>query len=118
MSKLISKRPAIITSRGVVFHRDKARPHVALKTRKKLLDLVWKVLHNSAYMPDIASWIYSVVLSLHNAFAHRMFNDMETEKRRYSNILIAKQRSLLIGIYLLPNRGQEIIHNDGICVNS
>lgn len=31
-------------------------------------------------MPDIASWIYSLVLSLHNAFAHRMFNDMEAEK--------------------------------------
>ncbi|KAG6804541.1 Ammar1 transposase [Apis mellifera caucasica] len=38
------KRPELTNRKGVVFHRDNARPCTSLVTRQKLLELGWDVL--------------------------------------------------------------------------
>ena len=48
------KRPVLATRKGVNFHRDEARPHIFLVTRKKLLKLGWEVMPHPPYSPDLA----------------------------------------------------------------
>ena len=46
--------PEWVNRKRVIFHQDKARPHVSLMTRQKPLELVWEVLIHLPYSPDIA----------------------------------------------------------------
>jgi len=48
-----SKRPELANRKGVVFHRDKARPHTLLITQNKLLNLGWDVLPYPPYSPNL-----------------------------------------------------------------
>ena len=43
------KRLELTNRKGVVFHRDNARPHTCLVTRQKLLELGWDVLPHPPY---------------------------------------------------------------------
>ena len=43
------KRSELTTLEGVIFHQDNARPHTSLVTRKKSLELGWKVMPRPPY---------------------------------------------------------------------
>ena len=45
------KRPELTNRKGVVFHRDDARPHTSLVTLQKLLEFGWDVLPQPPYSP-------------------------------------------------------------------
>ncbi|KOX68364.1 Histone-lysine N-methyltransferase SETMAR [Melipona quadrifasciata] len=65
------KRPELANRRGVVFHHDNARPHVALAVRQKLLQFDWDVLPHPPYSPDLAPSDYYLFLSLKNTILER-----------------------------------------------
>ena len=48
------KRPELATRKGVIFHQDNARPHTALITRKKFLELGWELMPHPPYSSDLA----------------------------------------------------------------
>ena len=45
-----NKHPELVNRKGVVFHRDNARPHTSLMTRQKLTELGWEVLMHPPYI--------------------------------------------------------------------
>ncbi|CAH2222666.1 jg25054 [Pararge aegeria aegeria] len=48
------KQPELINKRGVVFHRDNARPQTSLYyTQQKLREFGWEVLMHPPYSPDL-----------------------------------------------------------------
>ena len=58
------KRPELTNRKGVVFHRNNARPRTSLVTRQKLLELGWDVLPHPPYSPDLAPSNYFLFRSL------------------------------------------------------
>ena len=53
LKQTIKKRPGLINSEGVVFHRDNARPHISLVTRQKLRKLSWEALMHPPKFPKL-----------------------------------------------------------------
>ena len=43
-----------LTSKGVPFHQDNARPHTAKKTRELIENFGWEVVPYPPYSPDLA----------------------------------------------------------------
>ena len=52
---LDEKHPELVNKKCIIFHQDKARPHVSLMTRQKLLQFGWEVLIHPPYSPDMHS---------------------------------------------------------------
>ncbi|KOX68271.1 Histone-lysine N-methyltransferase SETMAR [Melipona quadrifasciata] len=71
---VVEKRPELANRRGVVFHRDNARPHVALAVRQKLLQF------DPPYSPDLAPSDYYLFLSLKNSLRGKSFKSMSEIK--------------------------------------
>ena len=68
------KRAELATRKGVIFHQDNARPHTSLVTRKKLLELGWKVMPHPQYSPDLAPSDYHLFRSLQNHLNGKIFD--------------------------------------------
>uniref|UniRef100_A0A0K0EWF7 Histone-lysine N-methyltransferase SETMAR (inferred by orthology to a human protein) n=1 Tax=Strongyloides venezuelensis TaxID=75913 RepID=A0A0K0EWF7_STRVS len=66
VKKIKRKRPTLTNRKGIILHQNYARPHVALKTRKKLDELCYEVLPHPAYSPDVAPSDYHLFLPLQN----------------------------------------------------
>ena len=61
------KRSELTNRKGVVFHRDDARPRASLVTRQKLLELGRDVLLHPPYSPHLAPSDYFFFRSLQNS---------------------------------------------------
>ncbi|GBP74279.1 Histone-lysine N-methyltransferase SETMAR [Eumeta japonica] len=61
------KRPELIKSKSVVFHRDNARPHAFLATHKILRGFGWEVLMHPPYRPDLVPSDFHLFLPLQNS---------------------------------------------------
>ena len=68
------KWPELATRKGVIFHQDNARPHTSLVTRKKLLELGWKVIPHPPYSLDLAPSDYHLFRSLQNHLNGKTFD--------------------------------------------
>ncbi|GFX66668.1 putative DD34D transposase [Trichonephila clavipes] len=55
--------PELANRRGVVFHKDNARPHTSVGTRQKLWELDWEVLIHPPYTTDLAPSDYYLFLA-------------------------------------------------------
>ncbi|XP_047348119.1 histone-lysine N-methyltransferase SETMAR-like [Vespa velutina] len=58
------KWPELANRRGVVFHKNNARPHMFVVTRQKLRDLGWEVLMHPPYSLDLAPSDYHLFLAM------------------------------------------------------
>lgn len=72
---LEEKRPRLVNRHAVVFHHN-ARPHTAVRTRQKLLELGGDV--HPPYSPDLAPSDYHLFRSLENSLRGKKFQN-ETE---------------------------------------
>ncbi|GFW40783.1 mariner Mos1 transposase [Trichonephila clavipes] len=66
------KRPALESRKGIVFHRDNARPHTATVTKPKLNALGWEVLGHPLYSHDIAPSDYYLFRSVQNYLTEKI----------------------------------------------
>ncbi|KOX80733.1 Histone-lysine N-methyltransferase SETMAR [Melipona quadrifasciata] len=80
LDQLAEKRPELAIRRGVVFHHDNARPHVALAVRQKFLQFDWDVLPYPPYSPDLAPSDYYLFLSLKNSLRGKSFKSISEIK--------------------------------------
>ncbi|KAG6803357.1 Ammar1 transposase [Apis mellifera caucasica] len=108
------KRPELTNRKGVVFHRDDARPHASLITRQKLLELGWDVLPHPPYSPDLAPSDYFLFRSLQNSLNGKNFNNDDDIKSYLIQFFANKNHKFYErGIMMLPERWQKVIDQNG-----
>lgn len=87
--------------KGVVIDLDIARSHISLVTRRKLLELNWKVLPHPSYGPDIAPSDYQKFRLLQNSLAGKNLYYRRQCKNVLGRIfLLKKTRRFMRGNYL------------------
>lgn len=98
----------------VRFLHDNARPHTAIRTRQKLLNLGWEVLNHPPYSPDLAPSDYYLFLSISNALRNKRFKDEDEIKQWLEEFFASKPASFYRnGIMRLPEKWQKVIDCDG-----
>uniref|UniRef100_A0A0N5BM18 HTH_48 domain-containing protein n=1 Tax=Strongyloides papillosus TaxID=174720 RepID=A0A0N5BM18_STREA len=108
------KRPTLANRKGIILLQDNARPHVALKTRKKLDELCYEVLPHPAYSPDVAPSDYHLFLSLQNFLNGRSFRNDDEVKSALSEYFSKKDRVFFeSGIDKLPDKWRQVVNNNG-----
>lgn len=110
-SQLTSVRPG---RNRVVFLHDNARPHTAMVTREKLLQLGWEVLPHPAHSPDIAPSDFHLFRALDNHLRGKSFSEENALKMEISQFFASKPASFYKqGIHALPERWRKIVEHDG-----
>ncbi|KAF2352919.1 hypothetical protein FHG87_016325 [Trinorchestia longiramus] len=111
---LHQKRPELVNRKGVVFHHDNARPHTALATREKLLQLGWEVLPHPPYSPDLAPSDFHLFCSLQNSLKGKEF-DSDEDVKSFLDIFFTKKEPTFFKqeIKNLPNRWQMVVDSHG-----
>jgi [histone H3]-lysine36 N-dimethyltransferase SETMAR len=98
----------------VYFLHDNARPHVALATKKKIMELNWTVLPHPPYSPDLAPTDYHLFRSLANHVNGKSFDDKDALKQFISDFFTSKSPEFYRdGILSLPERWQWVVDNSG-----
>ena len=98
----------------VYFLHDNARPHIALKTKKKILDLKWTTIPHPAYSPDLAPTDYHLFRSLANDLSEKSFENEDQIKAYLSDFFASKSPEFYRdGILSLPKRWQYVVDNNG-----
>lgn len=108
------KRPDLVNRKGIIFHQDNARPHVAMMTQKKLCEFGWEIMSHPPYSPDIAPSDYYLFLSLQNYLSGKKCNFFEEAQTCIADFFNSKPPSFFKeGIYKLPDRWRKVIANNG-----
>lgn len=98
----------------VYFLHDNARPHIAKKTRKKLLGFGWDILPHPAYSPDLAPTDYYLFRSLSNNLRGKIFEEREDIYEYLDNFFKSMPEEFYAkGIHDLPARWQRVVDDDG-----
>ncbi|GFV13588.1 mariner Mos1 transposase [Trichonephila clavipes] len=108
------KRPELASRKGIVFHHDNARPHTTMVTQQKLNALGWEVLGHPPYSPGIAPSDYYLFRSLQNYLTEKKFKSFENVSKAVADYFNSKDENFYkIGIYILPERWQQVVRNNG-----
>ena len=103
------KRAELTNRKGVVFHRDDARPRASLVTRQKLLELGWDVSPRPPYSPDLAPSDYFLFRSLQNSSNDKNFNNDGDIKSYLIHFFANKNHKFYEReITMLPERWQKV----------
>lgn len=98
----------------IYFLHDNARPHVAMVTKKKLIDMNWTVLTHPPYSPDLAPTDYHLFRSLAHHLSDKSFNDEEDLKKFIADFFVSKPIEFFErGIKSLPERWRRVIDSNG-----
>lgn len=108
------KRPVLANRKGIIFHHDNARPHVAQQTLRKLHELRWECLQHPPYSPDIAPTDYHLFRSLQNSLAGKCLQSEEDVLRHLTIFFDEKSADFFSnGINKLVDRWKTIVDNNG-----
>ena len=108
------KCPVLANRKGVIFHHDNARPHVAQQTLRKMKELKWEILQHPPYPPDIAPSDFHLFRSLQNSLNGKNFNSVEAVENYLTNFFQEKPSSFYRnGIDKLVERWETIVEKDG-----
>ena len=108
------KRPSLINKKGVIFHQDNARPHVAIKTQAKIKQLGYEILTHPPYSPDIAPSDYYLFRCLQNHLNGKKLNSFDDVKTCIDDFFQSKPTKFYEkGINKLVERWRTVINNNG-----
>lgn len=111
---LEEKRPGLINRHAIVFHHDNARPHTAIRTRQKLLELGWEVLPHPPYSPDLAPSDFHLFRSLDTSLRGKKFQNDTEVKNHLDRFFREKPKEFYTrGIMKLIDRWSEVIRKNG-----
>ena len=111
------KRPELANRKGVIFHHDNARPHVAKSVLQKISDFGWEVLSHPAYSPDMAPSDYHLFRSLQNSLDGKEYRSLEDVKIHLDKYFSQQPRQFFSdGIMKLPERWRHIINHHGVYI--
>ena len=98
----------------VLLLHDNARPHTAIATRNKIVDLGWEVLPHPPYSPDLAPTDFHLFLSLQNQLARKKFNNREEIESFINHFFETKNCDFYErGIRSLEERWLWVSNNNG-----
>lgn len=107
-------RPALINRKGIIFHHDNARPHIAYKTLSKLRELEYEILQHPPYSPDMAPTDFYLFQSLSNSLSGKKFCSEEAVKNHLSDFIQGKPSEFFkSGIEKLVDRWKMIVDRNG-----
>lgn len=113
-SEIRNKCPILANRKGVILHHDNARPHVAIKTLRKVHELGWEVLNHPPYSPDIAPSDYYLFRSLQNYLDQKSFLNLSDVKSALVTFFESKSEDFFArGIDRLPERWRQVVENNG-----
>lgn len=108
------KRPILANRKGVIFHHDNARPHVAQQTLQKLRQFKWEILPHPPYSPDMAPSDYHLFRSLQNSLNGCKYKSLAEVENHLKNFFGNKPTSFYKnGINKLLKRWEMIVENNG-----
>ena len=103
------KRPEL---EKIYFLHDNARPHVALSTRKKLMEFDWKLLPHPPYSPDLAPTDYHLFRAMRNSLRDKTFEKEEDVKTYLDDFFNSKNEKFYQeGIESLRDRWRLVVDN-------
>ncbi|XP_014475533.1 PREDICTED: histone-lysine N-methyltransferase SETMAR-like, partial [Dinoponera quadriceps] len=106
------KRSELANRRGVVFHQDNSRPHMAIVTRQKFRELGWEVLMHPPYSTTPSD--YHVFLALQNFLSDKKLASREDCENRLLEFFANRDQDFYErGIMKLPLKWQKIIEQNG-----
>ena len=113
--KLKKKQPALVNrNKGVLFHQDNARPHVAKTTLEKIASLGWELLPHPPYSPDVAPSDYHLFLAMDNHMRDQQFKTREEVENAVVQFFESREKDFFKnGIYKLVNRWEKVIEAEG-----
>ncbi|CAK9817859.1 Mariner Mos1 transposase [Anthophora plagiata] len=116
-ASIAERRAELSNRRGVVFHHDNARPHVALDLRQKLLQFDWNILPHPSYSSDLAPSGYYLFLSLKNSLRDEQFQSVNEIKTHLEEYFASKSQEVWKeGIMRLPERWKKMIEQNSSCL--
>ncbi|GFW67282.1 mariner Mos1 transposase [Trichonephila clavipes] len=86
-------------------------------TQQKLNALGWEVLGHPPYSPDIASSDYYLIRSLQNYITEKNFKSFESVSKTVANYFNSEENFYKIGIYMIPERWQQVVRSYGAYIN-
>lgn len=97
---------------------DNAKPHTALMTREKIMELEFRLVPHPPYSPDIAPSDYHLFRSLQNHLGNQKFDDLQ-DLELWLNKYFSSLPSEFYknGIMALPKRWDYIVDNNGLYIN-
>ncbi|GFX54191.1 mariner Mos1 transposase [Trichonephila clavipes] len=107
------KQQELANRRGVVFHQDNA-PHMSVVIRPKLWELVWEVLMQPPYSPDLAPNDNHLFFALQNFLSDEKLGSREDCENRLLEFFAIKGQDFWEGDNMkLPLKWQQIIQQNG-----
>lgn len=119
--KVLAKWPTRRLNKGIFFHQDNAKPHVAAKTKRTIeedfnlkSDIPWYTISHPAYSPDLAPSDFYLFKNLQNYLRNSIYNGKKDTVEDVADYLNSLDLDFFRrGIYKLPERWQEVIERRG-----
>ena len=114
--KLKEKYPSLVNRKRVCLQQDNAKPHTAIRTKKKIVELEGiELLPHPAYSPDLAPSDYYLFRSLAHFLRGRSFSNVNDVEIACSEFFSSKSKQwYLSGIQELSKRWLKTIEHNGL----
>ena len=99
---------------SIVLLHDNAKPHTARLTTNKMAEFGWEVLEHPPYSPDLAPSDFHLFRALEHFLRGKKFSNVDEMRVSLGEFFDSKLPAFYHrGIYLLPEKWQEVIDVDG-----